>query len=52
MFEVEQDFFDILDDNYEGYIYTDEDIFNFSMMDVPLPSANNFYNRQIENQCN
>lgn len=48
MNEVENDLFDILDDNYEGYIYDDESIFHFMMEETPFPPIDNFYNRLIE----
>lgn len=48
MYEVENDMFDILDCNYEGYIYDDEAIFHFMMDDIPFPTIDNFYNRLIQ----
>lgn len=43
LWEIEADFVNLSDDNYEGYIYDSEDIFNAEMDIVPLPDESNFY---------
>ena len=43
LWDIESDLFCILDNDYEGHIYTEEDIFNFEMGKVPFPDETNFY---------
>jgi hypothetical protein len=47
MNEVERDFFDILDDNYEGDIYDNASIFHFEMELTSFPTIDNFYNQLL-----